>query len=242
LEAAVKAIGGMEYRYAVRGDELPPTEIIDPVRQRRALELVLDALEPEALAVPERVLALMAPRAFGVSTDQWFFRSDAAPAFDQIGAARTLSTMVLENILARQRMARLVAFKARINEAPTPEEVIARIIERTWGALDVGRHAALRRVVQRVVVDELISLAADPSATVESRAAAEWGLHRISEMIDTRAVRLPEEEAHQALAAADIQRFLRRMVTATDLSEALPAPPASPIGQPPLQPHPGLQP
>ncbi len=238
LEAAIKAIGGMEYRYAVRGDALPPTEIIDPVRQRRALELVLDALEPEALAVPERVLALMAPRAFGISTDEWFFGTEAAPAFDQIGAARTLSTMILNNILARPRIARLVAFKARINEAPTPEEVIARIIERTWGALDVGRHAALRRVVQRAVVDELIALAADPDATVESRAAAEWGLHRISEMIDTRAVRLPEEDSHQALAAADIQRFFTRIVTATDASRPLPPAPGTPIGQPPREPRP----
>jgi len=242
LEAAVKAIGGMEYRYAVRGDGLPPTQIIDPVRQRSALEVVLDALEPEELAIPERVLTLMAPRAFGVSTDEWFFRSAAEPAFDQVGAARTLATMVLSNILARQRMARLVAFKARISEAPTPEEVIARIIERTWGTLDVGRHAALRRVVQRVVVDELIDLAADPEATVESRAAAEWGLHRIAEMIDTRAVLLPEEDSHQALAAADIQRFLTRMVDATGSSKALPAPPATPIGQPQRQPYQGSRP
>jgi hypothetical protein len=233
LEAAVKAIGGMEFRYAVKGDGLAPTSLVAPERQRRALELVLDALEPEELAIPERILAQMAPGAFGVSTDEWFFASSAAPAFDQIGVARTLATMVVDDILAPQRIARLVAFHARNSESPAPEEVIARVVERTWGALDVGEHAALRRVVQRVVVDGLIDLAAHETATVESRAAAEWGLRRISEMIQTRPVRLPEEEAHQSLAAADIQRFLTRRITASDRSVALPAPPGTPIGQPP---------
>jgi len=230
LEAAIKAIGGMEFRYAVRGDGLPPTEIIEPERQRRALELVLDALEPEQLAIPERVINLMAPRAYGYSTDERFFGSKAAPAFDQVGAARTLATMAIGNILAPQRIARLMAFNARDNESPTPEDVIGRIIERTWGAARIGEGAALQRVVQRVVIDELMNLASNANATVESRAAAEWGLRSIAEVIQTRVVRVPEEEAHLALAAADIQRFIDRTMVATERAEALVPPPGTPIG------------
>jgi len=230
LEAVIKAIGGMEYRYAVRGDRLAATKIIEPQRQRQALELVLDALEPEELAVPESVLSLMAPRAYGYPSDTWHLGSKAAPAFDQVGAARTLATMAIERILAPQRVARLVAFNARDNASPAPEEVIARTIERTWGAPRGGPGATYRRVVQRVVVDELIDLAADTSATVESRAAAEWGLRRIAEMISTYAVRLPEEEAHHMKAAADIQRFLDRPDATAVRSVPVAPPPAAPIG------------
>ncbi|UCG85696.1 MAG: zinc-dependent metalloprotease [Gemmatimonadota bacterium] len=230
LEAAIKAIGGMEYRYAVRGDGLAPNQIIDPQRQRQALEVVLDALEPEQLAVPDRVLDLMAPRAYGYARDNWYLGSKAAPAFDQIGAARTLATMAIEQILAPQRIARLVAFNARDNASPAPEEVIARTVERTWGAPRGGPGATYRRVVQRVVVDELIDLAADTAATVESRAAAEWGLRRIAEMIQTRIVRLPEEEAHHTMAAADIRRFLDRPDATVIRSVPLAPPPAAPIG------------
>jgi hypothetical protein len=230
LEAAVKAIGGMEFRYAVRGDGLPPTKIIEPERQRRALELVLNALEPEELAIPERVINLMAPRAYGYSPDGRSFESKAEPAFDQIGAARTLATMIVSDILAPQRIARLMAFNARDSESPTPEDVIGRIIERTWGAPRIGEGAALQRVVQRVVVDELMNLASNANATVESRAASEWGLRSIAEMIQTRVVRLPEEEAHLALAAADIQRFIDRRMEAPERSVATAAPPGTPIG------------
>ena len=230
LEAAIKTIGGMEFRYAVRGDPLPPTRIIAPSRHRRALEEVLNALEPEELAIPERVLNLMAPRAYGYPSSNRFFSSKASPAFDQIGAARSLASTVVRNLLAPQRVARLVAFNARDSDSPSPEDVILRIIERTWGAAPVGANAALRRVTQRVVVDELIRLAANNNATIEVRAAAEWGLHRISDIIGTRPAVLPTEEAHQTLAREDIQRFMNRGFDSTGSSAPLPLPPGTPIG------------
>jgi len=228
LESAVKAVGGMEFRYAVRGDTIPPTEIVPPVRQRAALELVLDALEPAELAVPERVLRLMAPRAFGVSTDGWSFGSAAAPAFDQLGIARTLAGTVVEDLLTPRRMARLAAFHARMNDSPSPEEVVARIVDRTWGARQDTRTESLRHVVQRVVLDQLINLAANEQATVEARAAAEWGLRRISDLV--RAPRLPEEQAHHQLALSDIERFLNRRAEPTERSGYRAEPPGTPIG------------
>jgi hypothetical protein len=231
LEAAIKAVGGMEFAYAVRGDGLSPTTIIPPERQRRALELALDALEPEELAIPERVLALMAPRAFGYQSDEWFFGSDAYPAFDQLGAARTLSGMVIGALLEPRRAARLVALHARDAEVPSLEEVIARVLERTWAARTSRESAVLHRVVQRVVVDELIDLASDPDATVEVRGGAEWGLRWVFEQIQTQQPRLPEEEAHLQLTWADIDRFLNRRDAPTERSRPRNAPPGTPIGQ-----------
>ena len=230
LEAAVKTVGGMEFRYAVRGDGLPPTTIIPPEQQRRALELVLDALEPKELAIPEDVLALMAPRAYGFRTDEWFFSSDAYPAFDQIGAARTLASMVVGNLLAPRRVARLVTLHARNPDVPSPEEVIGRLIERTWGARGPSSEAPLRRVVQRVVVDELIDVASNDDATVESRAAAEWGLRRLSSMVQATDTDVPAEQSHRLLVWADIERFLNRVDDPTERSEPIRAPAGTPIG------------
>ena len=231
LEAAIKAVGGMEFAYTVRDDGLSPTTIIPPERQRRALELALDALEPEELAIPERVLALMAPRAFGYRSDEWFFGSDAYPAFDQLGAARTLSGMVIGALLEPRRAARLMALHARDGEVPSLEEVIARLLERTWATHTSREGAVLRRVVQRVVVDQLIDLASDPDATVEVRGGAEWGLRWVFEQIQTQQPRLPEEEAHLQHTWADIDRFLNRRDGPTERSRPRTAPPGTPIGQ-----------
>jgi hypothetical protein len=230
LQAAIKNIGGMSFRYAVRGEEVPPTQIVTGDEQRRALETVLDALEPAELAIPERVLRLMTPRGYGVPTDRWYLQSDASPAFDQIGAARTLAAMVIGDLFARQRTARLVAFHARDPDLPTLEEVIARVIDRTWSEQTSAGELPLRRVVQRVVVDELIDLAANRSASVETRAGAEWGLRQISELIQTTDAGTPSDQAHRLLAWSDIDRFLNRRAATTERSGALAAPPGTPIG------------
>lgn len=230
LEAAIKAVGGMEFRYAVMGDTIPATSIVSPSRQRRALELVLDALEPEELVIPERVLALMTPRAFGYASDNWFFPSDAYPAFDQVGTARTLASMVIDNLLDRRRIARLVALRARDADLPSAEEVIGRLIQRTWEPYTPADMGVLRRVVQRAVIDGLITVAADPAASVESRAAAEWGLRRLLDTVQTDDPRLPEEQAHRMLAWADIERFLNRRDDSTPRSTPGATPPGTPIG------------
>ncbi len=239
LGAAIKAVGGMEYRYAVRGDTGAPTRMIPPAAQRRALEAVLDALATRELAVPERVLRILAPRPFGYDTDSRGFASAAAPAFDQVGIARTLAATVVGGLLEPERAARLVAFADRDPRAPSLTEVIGRIIDRTWGGPVLAEHAALQRVVQRVVVDELIELAHRGNATPEVRAAAEWGLRRIARQL---AAPPPgrvtgEALAHRQLAAADIDRFLSRRDAPTAQPQPLAAPPGTPIGQEPPSPR-----
>jgi hypothetical protein len=230
LEAAIKAVGGLEFRYAVHGDSLPPTTIISPARQRRALELVLDELEPDALEIPADVLPLMAPRAYGYGSNEWFLRSPAYPAFDQVSAARMLAAMIVDNLLDRRRVARLVALHDREPEVPSPEEVIARLIDRAWPAHTPAEQATLRRVVQRVTVDALIDLAGHSAATVESRGAAEWGLRRILETVQADDPRSPEAQAHRQLLWGDIERFLNRRDEGTQRSAPIGTPPGTPIG------------
>jgi uncharacterized protein DUF4953/uncharacterized protein DUF5117 len=231
IDAAVKAVGGMEYRYAVRGDSPPPTAIIPPARQRRALELLLDAVQPAELAVPERVLRLMAPTPFGYRADPWAFASPAAPAFDQLAVARALAHQVIGGLLAPPRAARLAAFHDRDPREPALTEVVGRIIERTWSA-PAPAHAALQRVVQRVVVDDLIALAGAERATPEARAAAEWGLRRIARLA-AAPVTDADAQAHRQLVAADVERFLNRRDAATARARTLDQPPGAPIGEKP---------
>ncbi len=145
LGAAIKAVGGMEYRYAVRGDTGAPTRVIPPAAQRRALETVLDALAPRELAVPERVLQILAPRPFGYEADGRGFGSAAAPAFDQVGIARTLAANVVGGLLDPQRAARLVAFADRDPREPSLTEVIGRIVDRTWGGGGARPHLSSTR-------------------------------------------------------------------------------------------------
>jgi hypothetical protein len=215
MGAAVKALGGMEFHYAVRGDSGDPTRLVNAERQRKALELLLDCLEPEELAIPEKVLVLLAPPAFGYrqTIDRRDFTSPAEPAFDQLAIARALATDVLSDILAPPRAARLAAFAHRHPELPTLEEVIGRVVDRTWGEPTSAEGRALRQVVQRAVLDVLIDLADNGEATPEARAAAEWGLRRIATRIGASSeagigTESESASAHVQLARADIERYL----------------------------------
>ncbi|GIW52744.1 MAG: hypothetical protein KatS3mg081_2099 [Gemmatimonadales bacterium] len=234
LLAAIKAVGGMEFRYGVRGDPLPPTAIVPPQRQRRALELLLDALEPRELAIPERILVQLAPRPFGYTTSSRAFSGTTGHAFDQLGAARVIAGLVIGGLFDPVRASRIVALHGRNPEVPSLERVVSRVIERTWRAprpADPG-SAQLRRLVQRVVVDELIDLAASDRASVEARAAAEWGLRRILEIARGAPPSGAEEQSHLELVAADIERFLNRRDAPTARSQPPAEPRGVPIGRP----------
>ena len=231
LIGATKAIGGMSFRYAVRGDGLPPTEMVDPQRQRLALGRVLDAIEPDDLAIPERVLKLMAPRPFGFPSSELALRSAMGPAFDQLGAARTLADAIVGGLLDPERLGRVAAFAARDRTAPALDEVIGTIVDRTWSPEPRGPHAALRRAVQRVVVDGLIDLAADAEASVEVRAAAEWALDNIGRVAAERGPLDGSDAAHLALVTADIDRFMSRPYEPTERSRPRGMPDGTPIGR-----------
>src|SRR5207248_2994026 len=69
LEAAAKSIGGLDYRYAVKEQGAispqPVRKIVDPKRQRDAIDAVVSTLDPKFLVLPQRILDVIPPRAYG---------------------------------------------------------------------------------------------------------------------------------------------------------------------------------
>lgn len=113
------------------------------------------------------------------------------------------------------------------------------MVSETWSRPARGTNASLVRVAQRAVVDGLIDLAGDDGATVEARAAAEWGLRRALEAIGDGEGTDATDAAHRALAASEIRRFLERHAPHTDRTAPLDPPPGTPIGSPGGEPPPG---
>jgi hypothetical protein len=229
LEAATKAIGGLEYTFALAGDAQVPATIHDPAEQRLALDLLVRALQPEELAIPERVAALIPPPSFGYSANAQSFASPAGGAFDPLSAAQGLASSIVNGVLHRERAARLVSFHARSPAAPSLDEVIGRLVEGTWGAASSSpRDAALRRVAQRAVLDRLLALAADRQAVPQARASAARRARRRS----ARRAADVAQRAHDELAAREVRRFLERPAAPTEPTPPLPLPPGTPIGSP----------
>ena len=242
LNGVTKTIGGMTYSNAVRGDNQFATRPINGAQQREALRALLTALQPSELAIPDTVLALLGPRPSGYngpvnnsnSPVGELFRGRTDPAFDELSAARTLSQMIVDGILQRERAARLVAFVSRGANMLTLGETIDSLVARTWNAPAAGspKLVALQRVTQRALADRLLTLAADVDALPEVRAVAEYEVGQLRAVAARRAVVGDTmNRAHWSSISGDFARWIERRELPKP-TPALVAPPGDPFGEP----------
>ena len=219
LVGLAKHIGGMNYRYAMHGESAPPTEIIPAADQRRALSKLLEALAPDALRVPERVSALIAPEPFGWDSgwrwhvDQSLIPSAAGPVFDPLYLSHALAQEIVDHLLEPQRMARVASFHARDPEQPGVLDVLDALLEATWNVDSGTRADPLVRLAQRAALDGLLDLAGHPASTALVRAEAETRLAALGRALEDggslarRLNRAGIPAAHREQAQRDITRY-----------------------------------
>jgi hypothetical protein len=211
LHAATKAVGGMEFGYALAGEKTVPTRVIPPAEQRGALRMVLANLAPSALRIPDRVVALIPPIPAGYGSALTLIPTPAGTAFDPVSAARSLAQEIVDGLLHPQRAARLVAFHARDARNPSFNEVVVALIDATWntsaGTSEQSGDAALRRVAQRAAADGLLDLAGKTEATADVRAVAEHHLRVLHDRLARATGGSAEEQGHRAAARRDIALY-----------------------------------
>ncbi len=74
IEAATKLVGGMYYNYALRGDGQLVTKMLSKEEQRKALNAIVDCIDPKLLMIPDRIAALIPPRPSGYGSSRELFR------------------------------------------------------------------------------------------------------------------------------------------------------------------------
>ena len=178
LEGAIKYVGGMDFTYALRGDGQTPTRILPAPEQRRALNMVLAHLSPAQLRIPDRVTRLIPPSPSGMDGSEIWIPSQAGTAFDPLSAAGGLATEIVTNLLHRDRLARVAIFHAEDGQNPSLEEVLNQVIASGWNEERAGdlMDQALRRTVQRVILNTLLDLGGDARAPAEVRAGVDHSL------------------------------------------------------------------
>ena len=131
-EAATKVIGGLDYNYAVKdGDEFT-VKRIDANEQRETLNVLLETLSAETLAIPKDKLELFPPRAFGYGRSRESFKGKTGVSFDPFSAANTASDMTLKFLLNPQRANRLVLQQSLDSKQLSLEELLNSIIENSF--------------------------------------------------------------------------------------------------------------
>jgi len=238
-EAAIKIIGGLNYRYQLRGDGQMNAEIVAADEQRKALRAVVKTLSAETLTLPESLLKLFPPRPPGFDRTRESLPAQTGPTFDPIAAAESAADLTLSVLFNHERAARLVEYHARAN-TPSLAEVIEAALEVSQpshhppvarhapvaGHPPVAGHQGIGAEVQGAVyartVEALLTLAADPEDSVEVRAIAYAKLEDIKRRSD----------ANSALEAYLIHRIKQFQDDPAKFVVAKPieAPPGMPIG------------
>lgn len=108
VEAVAKLIGGMDYSYAVKNDNVKEVLPISEARQKKAMDALLYTLDPEFLMIPKNIISLIPPQPPGSSRDRELFENHSGFNFDPLAAAESSANNTLNFLLHPERLARIV--------------------------------------------------------------------------------------------------------------------------------------
>ena len=172
-EAATKWIGGLNYRYAVRGDGGFVTEPLPAAQQREALKAVLATLSPQALTLPESLLRILPPRPPDYPRTGESFGGHTGLTFDPEGPVEAAAELTASLLFNPSRASRLVEDHARDPEQLGLEEVLDTALAATWRSPRLkGLEAETQFTVENVILNHLLQLAASGGGCSQSTGAA----------------------------------------------------------------------
>jgi hypothetical protein len=229
-EAAVKEIGGLDYRYNVRGDGQMLPEIVSPADQEHALASVLKTISPEMLTLSESLLKQLPPRPPGLERTEESLPSDTGLTFDPIASAESAADLTLGLLLNAERANRLVEYHARESAEPSLDDVIQATLKATavpGGA--AGLEVEVKRGVDSRVVEALLALAANPEASAETKGTVRVALQSMRDDY-ARSSENKDDQAFRAEEVARIDEFFHDPAKFVP-AKPIPAPPGMPIGE-----------
>ena len=232
IRAVAKLLGGNYFSYAIRGDGQTPSAIVPAVRQRAALNALVDMLDAESLQLPQGLAEMIPPRPPGFSKTRESFPRQTGINFDAAGPADSAVSLILAALLNEQRGMRLVAQHAADASMPGLADVIDAVMQASWyAAPDDGTAGPIARRRNSLVLHNLLRLSVSSTAGSEVRAHAAEALDSLDDWLSARVGR----ESNRARRAQYVEARLQIEYAREDPAyvETLPSvtvPPGSPIG------------
>ena len=235
IEAAAKVLGGLEYNYALKGDNQVITKMLTRNQQVKALKSLLNSIHPKNLSLPEKLIKLIPPRAFGYPRTRETFKSRTGLTFDYLAAAETATNLTLKMLFNPERASRLITLKARDkNNQPGLTYVMNEIINKTIlkEMTDNNDYHNLSNVeneiskmVNHSVLNHLFMLANSKITHQEVNARTFSAIKNLKKTLETK----DSEEHHYHYLLDKIEKFLSGEINIQYPNELKP-PDGSPIG------------
>ncbi|XLS27564.1 zinc-dependent metalloprotease [Flavobacteriaceae bacterium M23B6Z8] len=188
-EAAAKLIGGLDYNYAIKDGGQLVVAPADDKLQRKALSSVLKTLHSKQLAIPEEVLALFPPRAFGYNRSRESFKGRTGVAFDALSVTETASSLALKFLLHPERASRLVQQHAMNENLLSLNEVLEELLKSTLkGKLGEGYEGEIQKIVNYNVLKHMMQLGAHKNNLPQVDAIINFELLKLKTFLGSKSV------------------------------------------------------
>ena len=235
VDAASKAIGGVDFSYATTADRGAVSVPVAGDEQRRALRALLGTLEPALLDLPDPLISLLSAGAPTPRDRQYeleVFGGARTPVFSLAAAAAAAADVVFHDLLECSRLNRVLDQGGRDPRQLGLPELLSTTIDAVFADGGGGRRSALRRVVQARLVAQLAGAMADKSLSPTAVAVVQAALTDLGRRLAALKRGEPEDLA-AARFYADIllspNADRPKMLVDRDAGHAAP-PPGMPIG------------
>ena len=231
VDATSKVIGGLNYSYAIRGNDQVVTQMIPAETQMKALDALLGTVSPQSLKLSESLLGEIPPRAFGFPRSRETFQSKAGPAFDYLAAVETAASVPFAYLFNADRFNRLLTYKARSSTQPGVDKVLERTIAKVWRSPSTSSgDRSIEKVVEMEMLKQLMGLAVSERAYPDVRAKAYDAINQIKSYASGKSSRQANGDGvYYRYVVSEIDRFTSEPM-AYKIPDPIKAPDGSPIG------------
>ena len=231
-EATSKVVGGLNYRYALRGDGQPVTGLLTPQQELNALEALMKTVQPATLMLPENILKIIPPRPLGYNRHKELMKIRTELTFDPLAAAETAADLTFSLVFHPARANRLFEHHSRDARLPSLESVIDRIMSATIKSNPkAGYEGAVQMNIDYALFTNLAKLTVNKDAAAPTRAIAAMKLEQLKSWLSVKAAITVDEEwkAFYSYLVGQIGK-LQSDPDQYKQENLLPAPPGQPIG------------
>jgi hypothetical protein len=227
VEAATKLVGGMYYTYALRGDGQIVTKVLSKDEQLKALNAVIDCLDPKFLLLPDRIVQLIPPRPAGYDFTRELFNKRTGLAFDALSPAETAADLPLSFLFNSQRLNRMVQYEAA-NNGLGMQEMINTLVLKTWKAKKLsGIEKLIQLQTEQVLLTYLLSASIDNNNSFAVRSVLANALRDLKAYIEAQ-VKITTDETYKGHLVFALARINKPEDAKPTIHRAIP--PGAPIG------------
>ena len=235
VEAVAKIIGGMDYSYAMRGDQQMIVRPIASDKQVAAVKALLKTIEAKQLLISEKILSLIPPKPMAYSKGRESFKSRTGLIFDPLAAAESASANTLSFLFNAERATRLVEQKARFPKRLGLSKMIKMVLDASWYDFyktnQTNMEKEISRTNEKLILQFLFQLASNKKASTQANAIALLKIEQLQRWILRKNSLTLEinQQAHFSYALREINLFLRNP-SEVEIPKAIKMPDGSPIG------------